>query len=194
MAKTRHQDAIDLSRLLEVGCRTVGSWLLLVTAGSGQKADATPAMLTPGLWPRPAHRERRANTSAESRRERAVRFLGVRQAGARPVPPIPLTILLGPWFLSCDMGTLTSPLSVGPGCCHRLSINHHQGHASLHFSWHLRNGPHCPHLQTESWSAGGGLVQWGHRDLNPSARDSNAARFALGRTWRAHSLLVVAVR
>lgn len=33
MPKTGHQDAIDISPSLEVGCPTAGSWPLLVTAG-----------------------------------------------------------------------------------------------------------------------------------------------------------------
>lgn len=120
----------------------------------GRKADATPAMLSPGLWPRLAPGERRADASRSrggTGAARAERFLGVgrgptqlhrasdRPPGASVSPP--------------DTGTLTSPFGVCPGCRLWLSTNHLQGHTLFHFSRHLRHGPHCPHLQTESWSA-----------------------------------------
>lgn len=154
MPKTRRQDALDISPSLEVGCRTVGSWLLLATAGSGKegRCHTGHAQPRPVAETGPRREARRRFTESRWDRGCAGREVPGRRPGATQLhrasgrPP-------GASVSPPDTGTLTSPFGVCPGCRLWLSMNHLQGHTLFHFSRHLRHGPHCPHLQTESWSA-----------------------------------------
>lgn len=89
MPKTRRQDALDISPSLEVGCRTVGSWLLLATAGSGKegRCHTGHAQPRPVAETGPRREARRRFTESRWDRGCAGREVPGRRPGADPAPP-----------------------------------------------------------------------------------------------------------